>query len=190
VSQWPRTIKTSRAFVSNFTAPPTRRTSFLRRLSYFLPCVPSPSFDPRCHLAIFSTFIPFQVAAYTAVNRHLSNVALFLYSASTLCSALSRKCHPFRSCHPLFVCFLLCIISTYSVLFPACSFTVDITHFFIFLSFCVAHTSFCLLHFSHFLWTSIRTLRRISQTCMYPNRKKKKKEPKQSHCDEEKRASS
>lgn len=34
-SQWPRSIKTSRAFVSNFTAPPTRRTLFLRRPFYF-----------------------------------------------------------------------------------------------------------------------------------------------------------
>lgn len=51
--QWPRSIKTLRSFVSNFTA---RHTSFLRRPSHF-PYIPSPLFD----LGAFSPFILFQV---------------------------------------------------------------------------------------------------------------------------------
>lgn len=41
----PALLKLRVPFVSNFTAPPMRRTSFLRRPSHFQPCISSSLFD-------------------------------------------------------------------------------------------------------------------------------------------------
>lgn len=69
-----------------------RRTSFLRRPSHFQPCISFSLFDLACHLATFSPFIFCQVAAYTAVNRHL-----FLCSAPSL---HPERVTPFHSSSP------------------------------------------------------------------------------------------
>lgn len=60
----PALLKLRVPFVSNFAAPPMRRTPFLRRPSYSRPCISSSLFDLACHPATFSPFIFFQVAAY------------------------------------------------------------------------------------------------------------------------------
>lgn len=65
----PALLKLRVPFVSNFTAPPMRRTSFLRRPLSFSTVYLIFLIWSRCHLATFSPFIFFQVAAYTAVNR-------------------------------------------------------------------------------------------------------------------------
>jgi len=114
VSQWPRSIKTLRSFVSNFAV---HCTSFLRRPSH-LPCISLSLIWSRCHLATFSPFILFQVVACTVVIRSLFTSSSSLFSTDL--RVLSKKCNFFRSSS--FVCVLSFLDYFYVFSLAPCTF--------------------------------------------------------------------